>query len=100
QQQQQGTVPLTDDQQNHQQQPTNVSQAPHLQQLQTLHQQHQMLRQQAQAQQRANGLGNDPVWSGEISWMTGAVNGQPPREYVCSVSTFAGKKIEKTLEEE
>ncbi|KAF9138082.1 hypothetical protein BGX30_009616, partial [Mortierella sp. GBA39] len=51
-------------------------------------------------QARNNGLGSDPVWSGEISWMTGAVNGQAPREFVCSVSTFAGKKIEKSLEEE
>ncbi|KAG0302678.1 hypothetical protein BGZ98_007308 [Dissophora globulifera] len=31
--------------------------------------------------------------------ITGA-NGQAPREFVCAVSTFAGKKIDKSLEEE
>ncbi|KAF9916212.1 hypothetical protein BGZ65_000393, partial [Modicella reniformis] len=69
------------------------------QQLQALAQQQQQMQLHVQQQQRSFGLGSDPVWSGELSWMINSPNGLP-REYVCAVSTFAGTKVENSLEEE
>ncbi|KAF8934749.1 hypothetical protein BGZ58_005461 [Dissophora ornata] len=67
---------------------------------QNLQQQQQLLYQTAQQQQRSYGLSNDAIWSGEISWMINVASGQPPRECICVLSMFAGKKIDKSLDEE
>ncbi|KAG0083969.1 hypothetical protein BGZ93_001485 [Podila epicladia] len=81
-------------------QPQMAPQTPQQQQMQTVHQQHQLILQNAQQQQKAYGLGGEPIWAGDISWMISGANGQPPRECACSISMYVGKKLEQSLEEE